>query len=154
ADFFVEANGRIGTTGIGSSPAGVVASNTWHRIAFVANLAASTVAYYVDGNSVFSGVAALDGRYSLYSSIDAGPDLLLFNEGDTSGTYTHIAYLSSFAFTDRTMSAAEIQALGGPKDLGIFVQNLSLISMTRTGGQLQFAWRGGSGVRLQKSLSL
>jgi hypothetical protein len=132
----------------------VITSNTWHRIVFAADLAAGTVTYYVNGNAVFTGSAALDGRHSLYSSLDAGPDLLLFNEGDSTGTYTHALYLSSVAFTDRTMSASEIQALGGPKDLGIFVQTLSRVSILRNGGELQFNWRGGPGIRLQKSPTL
>ena len=154
ADFYVETNGRVGTSGIGYSAAGVVSSNAWHRIAFVADLASSTVAYYVNGNAVFNGVASLDGRYSLYSAVDAGPDVLLFNEGDTSGVYTHLLYLSSFAFTDRAMSTAEIQALGGPNDLGIFVRALSKVQIDREGSEALLSWRGGPGIRLQRSARL
>src|SRR4030095_14951052 len=139
---------------IGYSPAGVISSNAWHRIAFAADLAASTVTYYVNGNAVFAGSAALDGRHSLYSNLDAGPDLLLFNEGDSTGTYTHPLYLSSFAFTDRAMSTAEIQALGGPKDLGIFVQTLPPVFIQRNVNELRLNWRGGPGIRLQKSADL
>jgi hypothetical protein len=151
ADFYVEADGRLGSSGIGYSPPRTVASNTWHRIAFVADLVAGSVIYYVNGNALFSGPASLDGRHSLYSAVDAGPDLLLFNEGETAGIYTHAAYMSSVAFTDRTMSASEIQALGGPKDLGIFVQTLPSLSIVRNGNNLSFSWRGGTGIRLQKS---
>jgi endonuclease/exonuclease/phosphatase family metal-dependent hydrolase len=154
ADFYIEANGRLGISAIGYSAPGVISSNAWHRIAFAADLAANTVTYYVNGNTVFTGTAALDGRHSLYSSLDAGPDLLLFNEGDTTGTYTHALYLSSFAFTDRTMSASEIQALGGPKDLGIFVQALPRVSILRNGGEFRFNWRGAPGIRLQKTPTL
>ncbi|HKQ38698.1 MAG TPA: endonuclease/exonuclease/phosphatase family protein [Verrucomicrobiae bacterium] len=154
ADFYVDANGRVGTGAIGYSANGVVSANAWNRIAFVADLAAGTVTYYVNGNVVFSGPSALDGRYSLYSGVDAGPDLLLFNEGDTSGVYTHLAYLSSFAVVDRTLTAAEIQSLGGPNDLGIFVRTLPPLSIAREGGEVHLNWRGGPGVRLQRSLSL
>ncbi|HMJ66002.1 MAG TPA: endonuclease/exonuclease/phosphatase family protein, partial [Candidatus Binatia bacterium] len=154
ADFYIETNGRLGISAIGYSPAGVISSNAWHRIAFAADLAASTVTYYVNGTAVFTGSAALDGRHSLYSDLDGGPDLLLFNEGDSTGIYTHALYLSSFAFTDRMMNAAEIQALGGPKDLGIFVQTLSRVSIQRNGNDLRLNWRGGSGIRLQKSPGL
>jgi hypothetical protein len=154
ADFYVDANGRVGISGIGYSPNGVVASNAWHRIAFAADLSAGVVTYYVNGNAVFSGPASLDGRHSLYSSLDAGPDLLLFNEGEASGTYTHTLYLSSFAFTDRTMSPTEIQALGGPKDLGIFVRTLPGLSIGRDGDDLTLTWRGGTGIRLQRALTL
>ncbi|HTD85815.1 MAG TPA: hypothetical protein VK850_04500, partial [Candidatus Binatia bacterium] len=154
ADFYVETNGRVGTSGIGYSTPGVIASNAWHRIAFVADLAAGTVAYYVNGNSVFNGASALDGRYSLYSAVDGGPDVLLFNEGDTSGVYTHVVYLSSFAFTDRAITAAEIQSLGGVNDLGIFVHTLPALVITRDGNQVRLNWRGGPGIRLQRSAGL
>jgi hypothetical protein len=90
----------------------------------------------------------------LYSNVDGGPDLLLFNEGDTSGTFTHTIYLSSFASTDRTMSAAEIQVLGGPSDLGIFVQTLPRLSITRESGSIRLNWQGSTGIRLQRSPAL
>jgi len=154
ADFFVDANGRVGTGAIGYSPNGVIASNTWHRIAFAANFASNTVTYYVDGQPVFTGAASLDGRHSLYSSLDPGPDLLLFNEGDPAGIFTHTLYLSSVAFTHRTMPAAEIQALGAPNDLGIFKQSLPALSITRNGNELQLTWPGGPAMRLQKSTTL
>ena len=154
ADFYVETNGRIGTSGISYSAPGVVSSNAWHRIAFVADLAAGAVTYYVNGNPVLSSSASLDGRYSLYSDADAGPDLLLFNEGDSAGVYTHLLYLSSFAFTDRAMTATEIQNLGRPKDLGIFVQTLPKLRIGRDRDQVRLDWPGGPGIRLQASPSL
>jgi endonuclease/exonuclease/phosphatase family metal-dependent hydrolase len=154
ADLFVDPNGRLGIGAIGYSANGTITSNTWHRIAFAANLASNTVAYYVDGRPVFTGAAGLDGRHSLYSSFDPGPDLLLFNEGDTSGIYTHALYVSSFAFIDRTMTTAEIQTLGGPNDLGIFNQTLPALSITRNGSELQLTWRGSPAIRLQKSATL
>jgi endonuclease/exonuclease/phosphatase family metal-dependent hydrolase len=156
ADWFAETDGRLGSTGIGYAPANTIVAGAWHRIIFAADLVVSNVSYYVNGNRVFSGSLAgpRDGRYSLYSSIDAGPDLLLFNEGDPSGTYTHSLYLSSFAFTDRTLSAAEIQALGGPKDLGIFVQTLPSLSVVRNGADIELNWLSGVGVRLQRSPTL
>ena len=154
ADFYVDANGRVGIGAIGFSANGAVTANVWHRIAFAADLAAGIVTYYVNGTAVFSGPAPLDGRHSLYSSLDAGSDLLLFNEGDTSGTYTHALYLSSFAFIDRTMSTAEIQTLGVPRDLGIFVQTLPSISIERDGNDLTLTWRGGAGIRLQRARTL
>ena len=50
ADFFVDANGRVGIGEIGYSPNGTIASNTWHRVAFAANLASNTVTYYVEAS--------------------------------------------------------------------------------------------------------
>ena len=154
ADFYVEADGRLGTSGIGYSAPRIIASNAWHRVAFTADLASGIVRYYVNGNSVFSGTSSLDGRYSLYSAVDAGPDLLLLNEGDSGGIYTHAAYLSSVALTDRAMSASEIQALGSPNDLGIFVETLPTLVIAREGGGLSFTWRGGTGIRLQRTAAL
>jgi endonuclease/exonuclease/phosphatase family metal-dependent hydrolase len=154
ADLYVDTGGRVGIGDIGYSPIRTIASNTWYRVAVAADLAASSVTYYVDGRPVFTGAAQLDGRHSLFSGDDPGPDLLLFNEGNTSGVFTHALYLSSFAFTDRTMTAAEIQALGEPNDLGIFIQALPALSITRNGNELELNWRGGSGIRLQKSMSL
>jgi endonuclease/exonuclease/phosphatase family metal-dependent hydrolase len=154
ADLYVDTGGRVGIGDIGYSPIRTIASNTWYRIAVAADLAAGTVTYYVDGRPVFSGAAQLDGRHSVFSGDDPGPDLLLFNEGNTSGVFTHALYLSSFAFTDRTMTAAEIQTLRGPNDLGIFTQTLPALSITRNGNELELMWPGGSGIRLQKSLSL
>lgn len=154
ADFYIDPTGRVGTGGIGYSAPGAISPNVWYRIAFVADLAVGTVSYYVNGNVVFNGTSSLDGRYSLYSAIDAGPDLLLFNEGDSSGTYTHLAYLSSVAFTDRAMTVAEIQGLGGPHDLGIFARTLPRLRIARDGNEVRLNWRGGPGIRLQHSLSL
>jgi hypothetical protein len=63
----------------------------------------------------------LDGRFSLYSNVDPGADVRLFNEGDTPGIYTHALYINSVAFVDRELTAAEVGDLGGPNALGIFV---------------------------------
>ena len=154
ADWYVDPDGRLGISAIGYAPSNTITSGAWHRIAFAADLSAGIVSYYVNGNPVFSGAASLDGRHSLYSNVDGGPDLLLFNEGDASSSYTHVLYLSSFAFTDRTMSATEVQALGGPKDLGIFVQTLPRLSIVREGGNVRLNWTGGTGIRLQKTSAL
>ncbi|RYD34019.1 MAG: PEP-CTERM sorting domain-containing protein, partial [Verrucomicrobiaceae bacterium] len=58
---------------------------------------------------------------ALYSNANSGADLLFFNEGDTSGIYTHALYVNSIAFTDSTLSDSAISALGGAKAAGIFV---------------------------------
>lgn len=121
ADFYLAYDGSLG---IGStySSAGVITANTWYRIAFVANLSASTISYYVNGSLVASGSPAgsgLDGRWSLYSNLDAGHDLRLFNE--PSGLYTHDLYVNSVAFVDHAMTGGELSTLGGPNALGILV---------------------------------
>jgi hypothetical protein len=156
ADFYLNPSGALGIAGIGYSASGVIGQNTWHRIAFVADLATGGVTYYVDGNAVLTGSAALDGRHALYSNLDAGPGLLLFNEGDTTGTYTHEVYLSSFFFTDRAMTAAEMLALGGPQARGIVAQTAPIsVRVAQVGTNLALAWSGGDGqYQLQRKIKL
>ena len=156
ADFYVSPDGSLGIAAVGYSTAGTIAANTWYRIAFAADLVADKVTYYVNGTPVYTGGADIDGRYSLYSNFDPGPDLLLFNEGDTSGVYTHEAYLSSFFFTDRTMSDAEILALGGPKARGIMASAQPIeLSISLLGTNLLLNWVGGEGpFQLQRTDSL
>jgi len=98
-----------------------------------------------------TGASLLDDRFSLYSNADPGPDLLLFNEGDTSGVYTHELYLASVAVVDRTLSGAEVAALGGPQAEGIFVQHLHV---ARNTNDLLLTWNGAPNIRLQKTTTL
>ena len=153
ADFYVSPTGQVGIGSLGYSAGGVVTAGQWHRIAFVANLAAANVRYYVNGTSVFSGSAGtgLDGRHSLYSNEDPGPDILLFNEGEGAGVYTHEILLGSFAFIGRTLSPSEVQALGGPRAEGIFAHRLTI---ERSGTMVLLQWVGAPNVRLQKSARL
>jgi hypothetical protein len=153
ADFYVSPTGQVGIGAIGYSAAGVVTAGRWYRIAFVADFAAASAQYYVNGASVFSGSAgtSLDGRHSLYSNEDAGPDLLLFNEGDPAAVYTHEILLSSFAFAARSLEPAEIQALGGPSAEGIFARYLTI---QRNGDSVVLQWTGAPNVRLQKAVTL
>jgi hypothetical protein len=146
ADFHVTDTGAVGIGVIGFSAPGLITPNTWNRIAFAANLTAGTVVYYINGSPVFSGSATLDGRHSLYSNIDGGPDLLLFNEGNTAGVFTHEVLLSSYFFTDRTMSTTEIAALGGPKARGVAVAAAPVtLSISRQGSGVQLTWTSGRG---------
>jgi len=144
ADFYVADTGAVGTGPIGFSPAGTIAANTWYRLAFAADLAAGTATYCINGNPVYTGSAGRDGRYSLYSNLDSGPDLLLFNEGDSTGVYTHEVLLSSLFFTDRTLSSAEILALGGPRARGVAVDDPISVSISVQDGQVQLNWSGGT----------
>jgi len=153
ADWYVDSAGKIGIGDLGYSAAGAITANTWQRIAFAADLGTGAVTYYRNGTQVGqrTGSSLLDGRFAIFSGADAGPDLLLFNEGDTSGVYTHELYTSSIAFTDRRLSAAEVAALGGPRAEGIFVRRLNA---TWNGSSVVFTWSAGTNVRLQKSNSL
>jgi len=91
ADWYVDATGRLGIGELGYSSAGVVTSNAWHRLAFAAELGAGVVTFYRNGAPIRqrTGASLLDGRFSLYSNLDDGPDVLLFNEGVTGGDYSH-----------------------------------------------------------------
>jgi endonuclease/exonuclease/phosphatase family metal-dependent hydrolase len=153
ADFYIDGNGRLGVGALAYSANNAITANTWHRIAFVADLGAGTVRFYRDGAQVAqrTGASLLDGRFSLYSNADPGPDLLLFNEGDGGGVYTHALCVSGIAFTDRALSAAEMSALGGPKPEGIFVQRLRI---QRGVSDVMLAWNGGVDLRLQKTTNL
>ena len=123
ADWYIHPTNSLGIAALGYSAAGVVAQNTWHRITFAASLG-SEIKYYVDGNPVFTRAmtaADIDGRFALYSNANAGDDVRLFNEGDTSGNYTHALYVNSVAFLDRKLSDSEVGALGGANAVGILV---------------------------------
>lgn len=123
ADFYINGSGQVGIGALGYGTTPTAAQNQWNRIAFVADLDAGIVKYFVNGTLAFTrtGAALTDGRFAVYSSANAGADLLFFNEGDTSGTYTHALYVNSIAFTDSTLSDAAIASLGGAKAAGIFV---------------------------------
>jgi hypothetical protein len=145
ADFYLAYDGSVGIGSVYSS-AGIVAADTWYRLAFVANLSAGTISYYLNGNLVGSGSqsgSGLDGRWALYSNLDVGHDLRLFNE--PSGLYTHELYVNSIAFVDYAMTGNELSALGGANALGIIaVPEPSVISMS-----LVFLLAGGA-ARMRK----
>lgn len=146
ADCYISPAGALGIGAIGYSADGVIQADTWERIAVVADLAAGTVSYYVNGSLVQTGTAGLDGRFALYSNLDPGPDLLLFNEGDDSGMYTHEVLLSSLCFLDRPLAAAEIEALGGPKARGILAAATPVrLSIRLESGTAVLSWTGGAG---------
>lgn len=159
ADFYISNLGAIGSTP-GYSANSLIAANTWYRIATVTDLAARTLTYYVNGTRVrqttaADGVEAVDGRWAIYSNVNPGADLLLFNEGDTSGNYTHTNHLSAWAFADRAMTDAEIAALGGPKAAGIFPGTSLLATSTITGTNIVINWSGGKGpFRVQRAAAL
>jgi hypothetical protein len=115
ADFYVAPDGAVGIGDLTYSAASVFQQNTWHRLAFTTDLGAGVATFYVDGIQVAqrTGPSLLDGRFALYSNVDPGDDVRLFNENDASGVYTHALFINSVAFVDRELTAAEISALGG-----------------------------------------
>jgi hypothetical protein len=119
ADWYIAPDSSLGIADIGYSAPQAVTQDAWHRLTFAAALG-SEINYYIDGVLVGTfGGNAIDGRFALYSNLDGGDDVRLFNEGDQSGNYTHAMYVNSVAFVDRKLSDAEIVALGEPKAAGI-----------------------------------
>jgi hypothetical protein len=121
ADWYIAPDGAFGIGDLGYTAASLIEPGTWHRLGFVADLALNDVRYYLDGARVFTSGATglLDGRFALFSNQDAGPDLVLFNEGDNSDNYTHAALYNSIGFIDRTLTDQEMAAIGGPSAAGI-----------------------------------
>ncbi len=159
-DWYVSPDGALGIAALGYSSAGVFTQNAWHRIIFSIDLAAGRVAYFIDGVQVYSrtGMTGLvDGRFSLFSKNDAGVDMRLFNEGDTSGNYTHELYLSAFAFLDRELTAAEAIALGGPQARGIYSLppgTVPTLTLTLSPTAAQLTWPPVTGWFLQRGNAL
>ena len=123
ADWYISDTGGLGIGELGYSSGGAVTQNSWQRIAMSADLAAGTVKYYVNGNLVKTrtGGSLLDGRFAVYTNNHPGADLLLFNEGDNSGSYVHPLLVGSVAFTDQALGDSAIASLGGPSANGILV---------------------------------
>ena len=59
--------------------------------------------------------------------------------------------IGSIAFTDRTMSAAEVVSLGAPPAEGIFVRQFYA---ARNGPKVSLSWAGAANVRLQRATTL
>jgi hypothetical protein len=156
SDFFVRGDGAIGIGALGYAPAGSFQPDTWHRIAFTADLAAGEVAYYIDGTQVHrrTGGALTDGRFSLYSDSSPAPHVMLFGDENSE---THEVLVASIAFVDRPLAAQEIAALGGTKAPGIFLTATSPnanLTIRREGANIRLDWQPAPSRRLQWSTTL
>jgi hypothetical protein len=120
ADWYIAPDGTFGIGALGYTTVQLT-TDTWYRLGFVADLGANDVRYYLNGSLVFTTTATglLDGRFSIDSNLDDGPDLVLFNENDTSGNYTHAGLYNSIAFFDQALTSAQMSAFGGPSAAGI-----------------------------------
>lgn len=161
ADFYLNPNGSLGIGDLGYSASGLFQTGQWHRVAFAADLGAGAVDIYLDGAPVRQrrGGSLRDGRFSLQSNVQAGPDLLLFNENYGDGTnYTLELRVAGVAFVSKAMTSAEILALGSPQAAGIFVgappATLPALTIASTPSNVVLTWAAQPGVRLQRSVTL
>lgn len=119
ADLFINAAGGIGISG---SYQGQVQTNTWHRLAFAFDLAASggpLLRKYIDGVFVGQQIlgAGVDGRWALNPAGGMfGETALLFTDDNGS---VQPGYVSSIQVHDEALSSGYIQALGAPTTDGI-----------------------------------
>ena len=142
ADWYIANDNSLGIAALGYTAADIIQQETWYRIALAVDLSEGRVTYYVDGVPVFQGFSGIkDGRFALYSNVDPGDDVRLFNEGDTSGNYTNEMYINSVAFVDREMTEVELGELGAPKATGILVPEPATGILALTGLVLPFLRR-------------
>lgn len=119
ADFYFRLDGSDGrgeyaAIGIGNY-GGQIYWNEWNRIAITVD-AENTIdgmKFYANGTLVHArSGGGLDDRWTLYSTADTTPWLILFGEGDSSGNYTNPIYVSSVQVYDGMLTDGEILALG------------------------------------------
>lgn len=158
ADFYVSDVGALGIGDLGYSAAGVILPDQWYRVAFVANLSAGEVTYYLNGEQVHkrTGGSLVDGRFALYTGEHEGADVLLFAE--PSGLYNHQVLVNSFLITDRALTAEQVASLGSPTAAGLSMDTPETgpeATITRDGNNITITWTDGTGpFQVQKTTSL
>jgi len=120
-DVFVRPNGSMDMSfGAADSAAGVISSNTWHRVV-VTREAGSTFKVYVDGTEVITtnafGVDDVDYRIEVGGTFRPFSD----NSGDTNNML-----INSLAYYDEVLSAGQVATLGGATAEGIVPEPGSL----------------------------
>jgi hypothetical protein len=146
ADLYINpANG----IGIGNQYDGSIDADTWHRVAFVVDLAApgsQRLGKFIDGTRVGTqALEGIDGRHSLL------PTALLFTTGDRSGVYTQPGYVNSIQFVEGRLSDEAIAALGRAVPTGL---PLFLLTIERSGNMVTVRWRGAPNLILSKATRL
>ena len=122
ADAYLRAEASGGGVGTVGNYDGVVNAGEWNRVVLALEAvpgANSRMNKYLNGTLLESQELnqGVDGRWSLYSSADPQDrSTVLFTE--PTGNFTNPAFVSSLFFADRTLSAAEVAALGGPSAAG------------------------------------
>lgn len=122
ADWFVR-NAASGGIGI-SQYFGSLVPNTWYRIAMVVNAQSTggALQFYVNGASVGT-ITSAGQRFAL------GPTLSLFTDNDNE---TAPGYLNALLLSNRSWTASELAALGGPAALLALPATATLQAMART----------------------
>lgn len=139
-DLFINRGSDTGTTygiGISSDYPGMIAMDTWTRLAFVIeDIGGGTVRIhrYVDGVAL----TPIDKEASRYA-IDAAQGFLIFADEDGE---TLDAQLSSFAFVPRALTGDEVAGLGGA-DAGGILGTIDGVEFDFQNGGLEAA--GGNG---------
>lgn len=111
-DSFISPAGAIGVGDTGYSADGVVQANTWYRLAIVTDLIGGGVDYYLNGELIKDGGGAgKDNRFSLYTTNDSTPWVLLFADND--GDDADIT-VSTVIFYNSALTPQNVSALGGP----------------------------------------
>lgn len=114
-DLFVNPANGIGISG---DYAGTVQPDTWHRLAFVVDLAAASgkLRKFIDGVQVGTQDTgfSLDGRWALF------PTALLFTDEDNE---TRAGLVNSIQIRSEAMLPADVAALGGATAAGIPLPN-------------------------------
>jgi hypothetical protein len=144
-DLFVNTGNGIGISG---NYTGTIQSNTWHRVAFVVNAVAGTLAKYIDGVKVGQQtIAGVDGRFSLQSTA-----LLLTDEDNETAT----GFVNSIQFRNGLMTDTEIAALGGATagGIGSTAPTGVHVSIARSGANLVIAAQSPGTYQLQKKAAL
>jgi hypothetical protein len=116
-DWFVSPDNAIGAGGVYG---GEIEADRWYRLALVVSHASGTLQSYVDGLEVqeLSGLG-FDGRWSLYTRVDATPWAILFADETAGAEEMGELVVASVQLRDYAMSAGEIAGLGGPSASGI-----------------------------------
>ena len=148
AEFYV-GNGTSSPDGNGLGTAGQfngpLAADTWYRIAFAVDLAASAgqqLSKYINGVLVGSQSLSggVDGQYSL------GPTAQLFTTG-LAGGFTQPGFVSSIQFVNGWLPPAAIAALGGPSAAKLPPGNaiIQVTNITQNSSLVNLGWTGPDG---------
>lgn len=134
AEIFLKTSGGTSGVGISGSYQGTIPTDTWNRITltFSVENGAQVLRKYLDGTLI--GTQTVDSDVSDGSrwTINSDTGFLVFSDEDGE---TSDLFVSSVGFTPRTLSAAEVAAMGGVSQTGG-------LSQETTDGAFQMTFEG------------